>query len=611
MVTLHEVTTEPPAGWTEITGIPSTKGFRFLRILLPDGSYNNVAEVEFYGENALQDPAVPTAPTALSAAAVSGFAQTQIDLNWTDQSSNETYFLIERKQGVAGIWDEIAAVGSNLTTYRDVGLDQGASYYYCVSAFNNFAGATSSNYSNEVNLSTAGVASSPILTGTVIGDLGTNETYQIGRVYDGNTATFPDTSYSNGWAGLDLGTGNFKKVTKIRYFPRAGLPQRLVGAKFQGSDSADFRNRVVTLHEVTSTPPNGWTVVTTIDSPQGFQFLRILLPNGGYNNVSEVEFYGDNAVQDPAAPTAPTALSAFPVSGNAQSQIDLSWTDQSNNETYFLIERKLGVDGIWDEVAAVVANTTTYRNIDLDPGTLYYYRVSAFNTFAGGTSSAFTNEVSVSTTVDTTLLAGTPISSAGNANDAFDGNTSTFFEVGGNGSWTGLDLGVSGAKQITKIQFFPRVGWNFRMTNGIFEGSNTADFSSGVVTLYQISGTPSPGWTQVTTIASTASFQYVRFRATENDQYGGNPAELRFFGVGSELGPISIPAGALVISGNSATITIPTSFSGFSYSLFYSTTLQAGSWLPLAGNPQAGGGVLNWTDNISGVPKRFYRMAAE
>ena len=133
-------------------------------------------------------------------------------------------------------------------------------------------------------------------------------------------------------AGLDLGTGDFKKVTKICYFPRAGLPERLVGAKFQGSNSADFRNRVVTLHEVTSTPPNGWTVVTTIDSPQGFQFLRILLPNGGYNNVSEVAFYGDDAVKDPSAPTAPTALSASLVSGNAQSQIDLSWTDQSNNE---------------------------------------------------------------------------------------------------------------------------------------------------------------------------------------------------------------------------------------------------------------------------------------
>lgn len=94
--------------------------------------------------------------------------------------------------------------------------------------------------------------------------------------------------------------------------------------------------------------------------------------------------------------------------------------------------------------------------------------------------------------------------------------------------------------------------------------------------------------------------------------YGGNPAEIRFSGVvGSELGPISIPAGALVISGNSATITIPTSVSGFSYSLFYSDTLQAGSWLPVPGNPQAGGGVLNWTDNTAGAPKRFYRMTAE
>ena len=334
------------------------------------------------------------------------------------------------------------------------------------------------------------------------------------------------------------------------------------------------------------------------------------MPSNSYNNVNEVEFYGDNAVGDTTAPAAPTALSAAAVSGNAESQVDLSWTDLSNNETYFLIERRKGINGLWDEVGAVVANTTTYRNTDLDPGTLYYYRVSNFNTFAGGTSSAFTNEVSLSTTVDTTLLAGTAISSAGTANDAFDGNTSTFFEVGGNGSWTGLDLGASGTKRITKIQFFPRVGWNSRMANGIFEGSNIADFSSGVVTLYQIPGTPPPGWTQVTTIASTASFRYVRFRAGDN-QYGGNPAEIRFYGVKSEPGPISIPGGALVISGNSATITILTSISGFTYSLFYSDTLQAGSWMPVPGNPQAGGGVLTWTQSNSNAPQRFYRMSAQ
>ena len=517
VVTLHEITSVPPSGWTDVTSIASTRGFRYLRILLPTSSYNNVAEVEFYGENTTQDLAAPAAPTALLAATVSGFADSQIDLNWTDQSSNETYFLIERKQGLSGSWTEIAAVSSNVTTYRNMSLDPGTLYYYRVRAFNNFAGATSSAFTNEVSLSTSGSGSSPLLIRqAVIGNLG-NDGFMLDRVFDGLIGTYPDTSFSGGWAGLDLGAGVFKRVTKIRYYPRDGLTGRMVGAKLQGSDSPTFSNRVVTLHEITSTPPGGWSVVTTIGSTKGFRYLRILMPDNSFNNVNEVEFYGDNAGQDSTAPVAPTALSASPVSGNSESQIDLSWTDQSNNETYFLIERKLGVAGIWDEIAAVAANTVTYRNMELAPGTLYYYRVSAFNNFAGGTSSAFTNEVNLATTVDTTLLAGTPIGTnqpdtSLNASKAFDGNTSTFFEVSGAGVWAGLDLGAAGAKRITKIQYFPRVGFPSRMASGIFEGSNTADFSSGVFTLHQISSTPPAGWSQVTIIDTTAVFRYVRFQ---------------------------------------------------------------------------------------------------
>ena len=606
VVTLHEITITPPEGWTTVTTLDSTRGFRYLRILMPNGSYNNVCEVEFYGNNAPQNLAPPAAPTTLATSLVPGFQDTQIDLTWADQSNNETFFVIERKQGVNGLWSEIVAVGPNVTTYRDLGLNPATLYSYRVSSFNNFDAATTSDYSNEVSRTTGGSATSPILEGTVIGNFG-----GFANALDGNTATFPDNSFSGGWAGLDLGAGVFKNVTKIRYFPRVNLAGRMVGAKFQGSDSPTFSNRVFTLHEITSTPPAGWSVVTTIGSSRGYQYLRILMADGSFNNVNEVEFYGDDAVQDPAAPSAPTALSASPVSGNAESQIDLSWTDGSNNETYFLIERKLGEAGTWEEIAAVVANTTTYRNTQLEPVTLYYYRVSAFNNFAGATSSAYSNEVSLSTTVDATLLAGTAISSAGDAGSAFDGNTSTFFEVNATNAWVGLDLGAGGEKRITKIKFFPRSGLSSRMGNGFFEGSNTADFSSGVVTLYQIPGTPAAGWTEVTTIASTASFRYVRFRASGSNQYGGNPAELRFSGVGAELGPISIPGGALVISGNSASVTIPTSVSGFSYSLFYSDTLQAGSWLPVPGNPKAGGGVLIWTNNITGAPKRFYRMTAE
>jgi len=40
-------------------------------------------------------------------------------LNWTDNSLNETGFVIERMTAQAGVWEAVATVGANVTTYSD------------------------------------------------------------------------------------------------------------------------------------------------------------------------------------------------------------------------------------------------------------------------------------------------------------------------------------------------------------------------------------------------------------------------------------------------------------------------------------------------------------
>ena len=85
-------------------------------------------------------------PTSLNAATL---ADTSIRLNWTDNSSNESGFRIQRKTGVAGAWADIATVEANVTTYTDpaAGLAPGTYYYYRVLSFN--AANGDSHYSNE------------------------------------------------------------------------------------------------------------------------------------------------------------------------------------------------------------------------------------------------------------------------------------------------------------------------------------------------------------------------------------------------------------------------------------------------------------------------------
>jgi hypothetical protein len=74
----------------------------------------------------------PTAPTGLVARAASC---TQVNLTWTDPSSNEQGFRIERKIGT-GRWTQIAEVAANTTSFANLALTPKTSYTYRVWAFN-------------------------------------------------------------------------------------------------------------------------------------------------------------------------------------------------------------------------------------------------------------------------------------------------------------------------------------------------------------------------------------------------------------------------------------------------------------------------------------------
>ena len=73
--------------------------------------------------------------SALSVSASDSLAA-QLQLNWTDNSTNETGFKIDRKTGTAGTFAQIASVGANVTTYTDSTVTAGTNYRYRLYAFN-------------------------------------------------------------------------------------------------------------------------------------------------------------------------------------------------------------------------------------------------------------------------------------------------------------------------------------------------------------------------------------------------------------------------------------------------------------------------------------------
>jgi hypothetical protein len=84
---------------------------------------------------------LPSAPSALNVSAASA---TQINLTWTDNSSNEEWFSIERSPN-GSTWAVIDTVDPNSTAFSNTGLSSGTTYYYRIRSANTFGNSTYSN----------------------------------------------------------------------------------------------------------------------------------------------------------------------------------------------------------------------------------------------------------------------------------------------------------------------------------------------------------------------------------------------------------------------------------------------------------------------------------
>lgn len=280
---------------------------------------------------------------------VLGTTATTVDLSWFDGADNEDGFVIERQDvPVVGNFYEIARIPSQTAgvptggnNWTDTTAQPGLCYNYRVAAYN-ASGMSTYNVNGPVQACTGGpptgtiVLTAVAVSGTQVdlswsGAAGQIDGYRIERSTAGATGPWTTTF---GTAGTATGYSDLTVQPNTTYWYRV-FAYNLAG------DSA----------------PSNVANVTTPGAP-------------------------------PAAPTNLTA--AAPVS----TRVDLTWTDNANNESGFAVERSTDGGATWTEITRTGANATTFSDTTVQPKMTYDYRVYAFN---GGGPSGYSNVATVVT----------------------------------------------------------------------------------------------------------------------------------------------------------------------------------------------------------------------
>lgn len=273
-----------------------------------------------------------------------GASSSQVDLAWTDNSTNETgfTFAFDTNSGLTNpsyVW----AGGANTTAHSHAGRSPATTYFYKIKA-----------------------EGSPHSAWTAV---------------DGATTTPASLAASVvSSSRIDLSwTGNAGNSNIIGYTFAYATNSSFAGAAYQyvaGAGSASFQH-------------------TGLYAGTAYYYK---IKAEGTSDLYDSPFTAAiTATTTAAAPNAPSGLSASAVSS---SQINLSWTDNSSNETGF--ELKRATDSAFTQGVVWIGNIqgTSYSNTGLSAATTYHYRVRAEG---AAQDSAYSAAVSATTSTSGTL----------------------------------------------------------------------------------------------------------------------------------------------------------------------------------------------------------------
>ena len=349
--------------------------------------YNRMADVWFNSITAtgslLDDPVsgVPSRPTSLAASVVSG---SRINLSWTDNSGNENGFRIYRKIGSLGAWVMIGTAPANGTSYAATGLVTGLNNYHF--AVSSTSAAGDSDWSNVVSCIYNNKALyKPASASTIF-----NTSFGAANAVSGNLSLMWSAASSDTAARWTVDLGAAYQIQQLKLVTRQDVdqPNTRKNFEFRASNDSSFATYSVLASQGSTPLPHASTLTVNISNPAGFRYVRVAKTDTLNFVINEVEVYGAVSTTIPAAPDNLTVTSALPT------RAELSWQIHSANESAFKLERKIGINGTFVEIANLAAASTSFADNALTPQTTYFYRLRATNEVG---NSAYSNMAGIAT----------------------------------------------------------------------------------------------------------------------------------------------------------------------------------------------------------------------
>ena len=375
------------SGWQSGTGFTATgltpSTLYSFQVKARDQAGNETGTSGSESTTTQAPPPPPATPTGFSA---SGISETAISLGWTDNASTETGYRLERNPGPAGqtSFTLIASLGVNANSYTDTGLTAETSYDYRVIAEGEyddsaFAAATGTTLAPPP-FTNYGAISQTAVSGTVSGsytntlnDDGSSQS--VTEIESGGKPSRRHTLLEHRW-NFNVSSGAI-----VTAYANAWSGGSSDGDTFRFEYSVNNGSSYSTLFTVSSTLSTNLQIAVLQGAPSGSIIIRVVDTDQGQGNrdkdtinVDHLYIQVGNPSNDPPDGD-PSSLNANAVSS---SQINLSWTNGSTNESGLTVERSPDGSTGWTEIADLPAGSSSHNDTGLTAETTYHYRVSAY-----------------------------------------------------------------------------------------------------------------------------------------------------------------------------------------------------------------------------------------